>query len=86
MRPGEEWLISMLWHDGWGAGSWVVMSVMMLVFWSFVIGGVVFVVRGQRSRSAESTDRARQILDERFARGELTDVEYRQRRDLLTAR
>ena len=75
------------WHDGMGAGGWIVVSVMMLLFWAVVVGGVVWLVRGARAgHPGVSGDRARQILDERFARGELTEEEYRQRRDLLSAR
>jgi putative membrane protein len=69
-----------MWHDGGGlgAGGWIVMSLMMLVFWAVVVGG-----RGQTGASRAG---AQQILDERFARGELTEEEYRQRRALLTSR
>ena len=77
-----------MWHDGGGlgAGGWIVMSLMMLVFWAVVVGGAVWLLRGGRGQTGASRAGAQQILDERFARGELTEEEYRQRRALLTSR
>jgi putative membrane protein len=63
------------------------MSLMMLIFW----GGVAWVVvtliqqtgtRPARDQPAPSADPLR-ILDERFARGEIDDDDYRRRRDVL---
>lgn len=75
------------WHDGMGTGSWIVAGVMLLLFWAAIVFGVVWLVRGTRAgHPGGPGDRARQILDERFARGEMTEEEYRQRRDLLNSR
>jgi len=65
------------------------MSLMMIIFWTLVIGGVIWLVRngGRRQQPpAPSDSTAQHILDERFARGELTEAEYRQRREVLNAR
>jgi putative membrane protein len=69
----------------WMWGAWGIgMMVMMLVFWGVVIAGVVFAIRwlagrGERSRS----DRALDILRERYARGEIDKDEFEaKRRDL----
>ena len=78
---------------GWGWGGWVFMAVMMVLVWSAIVGGVVMLVRYSRERHApppppsppEGNDRARQVLDERFARGEIDADEYTRRRDLLRA-
>ena len=70
----------MMFHDGWGAGSWLVMGFMMLLFWALVAGGIVWIVRGS---GAPTPQPARQLLDERFARGEIDEDEYRRRRGLL---
>ncbi len=74
---------------GWGWGGWVFMAVMMVLVWSAIVGGVVMLVRYGRERHAppppEGNDRARQVLDERFARGEIDADEYTRRRDLLRA-
>lgn len=67
------------WHDGgWGV-LWMVLS------WAVIVAIVVFAVR---ALSPGSTDRSgnvdpRAILDERFARGEISEQEYRERRRVL---
>jgi putative membrane protein len=76
-----------MWDDGWGTGAWLVMSLLMLIFWALVVAGVIWLVRGARSAPPSVTDSgARQVLDERFARGEISEDEYRQRRVLLASR
>jgi len=74
----------MMW--GWGSGyGWI----WMVVVWAAVIGGVIWVVtqlsvrNGTRGQGG-SRD-ARSILDERFARGEIDEDEYRRRRDELSS-
>jgi putative membrane protein len=53
-------------------------------FWLVLLGvGVWFVVRGRRWRQPSDLDRARGILAERFARGEITGEEYRERLEQL---
>lgn len=79
------------WYSGWGAGAW--MGIGMLLFWALVIAlGIALV----RSKGASRVDYggdtaagrppadALGVLDERFARGELNEVEYRQRRTILS--
>ena len=78
----------MMWNNGWSAGGWVLMALLMIVFWSLVIGGVIWLLRNSSrppQPPALGQPVAQQILDERFARGELTEVEYRHRRELLHA-
>lgn len=71
----------MMWGIGMGLG-WI----WMLVFWAVVIGGIVWAATrlspGSRDPSHASGG-ARQILDERFARGEIDAEEYRELRDAL---
>jgi putative membrane protein len=87
------------WDGGWTAGDWVLMSVGMLLFWALVVAGIVWLVRyttGDRRTNGAgvSLDKpsgppartARDILDERYARGEISDEEYRTRRETLAAR
>jgi putative membrane protein len=76
----------MMWHDGWGAGSWLAMSFMMLLFWALVISVIIWVARGHTRIAQPAQSQARQILDERYARGEINDDEYKQRRDQLAVR
>ena len=71
--------------DGWDGGMWVWGSLMML-FFAAVVGLVVWaVVRGGHPSQPPvvSGDRARAILAERFARGELDTAEYHERLDAL---
>ena len=75
-----------MWDHGWSAGGWLVMALMMLIFWALVVAGVIWLVRGTRPAPSSGEGDARRILDERFARGEISEDEYRQRRDLLSVR
>lgn len=90
----------MMWNGDWSAGDWALMSVLMVLFWTAVVAGGVLVVRAAaRAASRRADDRgpsgtgrpegrtsAREVLDERYARGELSDEEYRARRDVLSSR
>ena len=78
---GADWSM----HPSWMWGAWGLgMMVMMLVFWGLVIVGIVLAIRwfagqGERSRS----DRALDILRERYARGEINKDEFEaKQRDL----
>jgi putative membrane protein len=79
------------WNDGWGAGTWLVMILMMLVFWGGLIAVIVLAVRGSL-RPARPTDTrgpepdADELLAERYARGEIDEDEYRRRREVLRDR
>ena len=79
----------MMWwdHGGWGAGEWLAMSLMMLVFWAALIALVLWLVRSfrtdQRSDTTAPTARADEVLAERFARGEIDEDEFTRRRELL---
>ena len=82
----------MYWNVGWGWGAWIAMGFMMLLFWG-VIAAVVFLLVRPPGRREErpapkppSEDEATRILDQRFARGEIDEQEYRARRDLLRSR
>lgn len=71
-------------HMGWGAGMWL-WGMVMLLFWVLLIGAVVWLlVRTLGGPGpSPSTRRARELLAERFARGEMTVEEYRERLDVL---
>ena len=79
----------MMWTDGWG--GWVggiMMVLMMLVFWGGLIALVVFLARGFGARPSQgegkrSEPEAREILADRFARGEISEDEYEQRKRVL---
>ncbi len=72
------------WDGGWGFG----MMFMSLLFLALIVVGVVLVVRsfshGGQTPPQREGSRALDILDERFARGEIDQQEYEERRRALT--
>jgi putative membrane protein len=78
------------WND-WGAGSWIAMSLMMVLFWGGLILLVVWLVRASRpgrpaDRPANPTEHGEEVLADRFARGEIDAEEFEHRRELLHRR
>jgi len=75
------------WYDGGvGWGGWVMMTFGMVVFWAVVAFVVVTLFRstsGPADRPVRRERDALEILDERFARGEIDEAEYHARRDAL---
>jgi putative membrane protein len=56
----------------------------MLVFWGLIIVAVVLIVRAFASPSAGGRGKsAREILDERYARGEISKEDYDERKRTL---
>lgn len=80
------WNNGMDW-GGMGGGGWVIMTVLMLAFWALVVGGVVALFRNRRPAGSDSGTTpgrsAENVLDERFARGEIDEQEYHARRAVL---
>ena len=74
-------------HGDVGWGGWVVMTMMMLAFWALVIFAVVAIFRGVGNSSGpverNSRRDPREILQERFARGEIDVDEYEARAQVL---
>ncbi len=71
------------WDGGWGFG----MMFMSLLFLALIVVGVVLVVRSfshGQAPTRSNGSRALDILDERFARGEIDQQEYEERRRTLT--
>ena len=77
----------MYWYGGhdMGAWGWLVMILLSVLFWGGLIATLAFVISRVAS-GPRRTDDARQLLDERFARGEIDPEEYARRRDLLARR
>jgi putative membrane protein len=74
-------LVASFSNDG-GHGWWPVWPLL----WLLVIGAVIWFVarrRGPSDRPQDGNDRAKGILAERFARGEISGEEYRERLDQL---
>lgn len=83
---------TMMWNDGggWGWGSWLLMSLMMLAIVVLVAWGLFLLWRASGAPAAASTSPApartpEAILAERLARGEIDAEEYRERLDALHA-
>lgn len=73
-----------------GAGGWIAMIVMMILFWGVVIVAGVVIFRGTRRGGRDGAPvgvatyrNPVDILDERFARGELENEEYEARKAVL---
>ena len=71
--------------DGWGGGWMWLWGIAMMALILVLIFWLVRAATGGHGTSAPSrpTDRAREILAERYARGELTTEEYRERAEQL---
>lgn len=85
--------MDMMSGDGWGWMEGGVMMLMMLIFWGGLIAVVIFAVRGSLGSSRASpgaatrtTPDANEILSQRFARGEISEEEFEQRRLVLERR
>lgn len=72
---------------GWG-GMWMA-SLYMVVIPILVIVAIIWLVRliaGSSRNSGERRTTPGEILDQRFAKGELNEEEYKRRRDILNAK
>ena len=76
----------MMYWDGHDIGGWgiAIMVISMTLFWGAVILGIVLLARGvgnkpQNRGESTTLGRAESTLAERFARGEIEEVEYRNR-------
>lgn len=71
-------------HDGTGWGGWLVMTIAMVAFWALVIIAVVALFRGSTNgRDSTSGHDPMDILDQRFARGEIDEDDYHARAAVL---
>jgi len=66
--------------NGWMFGWMWVWPVLVLVSLVLLVLGVVWLAQGRAPGAVEPALSGRRILDERFARGEIDDEEYRRRR------
>ena len=72
--------LPLLTGDDWGHHWW---WPIWPIFWVAVIGSLVWLYARRRQRPHDPLDKAREVLAERYARGELTSEEYRARLDGL---
>ena len=76
-------------HGGWGWGWMSLMMLLMLLFCGALIVGIVFLIRGGAFSAREPSARKEtplEILDRRFAEGEISEEDYRARREVLAGR
>jgi putative membrane protein len=66
--------------DGWGGGYWWIGRLLTLLL---LVALISFIVWRLARRGPTAIERARGILAERYARGELSAEEYRERYDAL---
>ena len=86
MPLADTWM-----HGGWGWGWMSLMLVVMLLFWGAVIAGTVWLIRGAAwgpwvRELPVSKETPLEILDRRFAEGEVSEEDYRARREVLGSR
>ncbi|MFJ7591322.1 SHOCT domain-containing protein [Streptomyces sp. NPDC097617] len=81
----------MFWYDhGMGGWGWVVMSFSMVLLVALAVAGVVLLLRSadrfpSGPAQLPTAPSAKQVLAERFARGEIDEEEYEQRLTALSA-
>lgn len=83
----------MMWDGAGGMAGWgLLMWILSLVFLGLIVVGIFLIVRAAAPTSRPSVLPpgleggglgAHQILDERFARGEIDEEEYRRRKEAL---
>lgn len=79
----------MMWTGTWnGWSGFFVMLISMVVFWGGMIWVIGYVVRqSSRPRDGRSDEgHAIQILEERFARGDIDGDEFEERKRMLASR
>lgn len=69
--------------DGWDTGWMWVWGTLMMLTWVAILAGVAWVLIRHGREAQTTSGRAREVLDERLASGEISPEEYRERRDLL---
>jgi putative membrane protein len=74
----------MWWSDYWPMPGMFFGPVLMFLFLIVCIAMMVFMMRGSMMHAHRRRD-AVDILKERYARGEIDEAEYRERRRLLEA-
>ncbi len=78
-QHGDGWWDHM---SGTGGGWMWLWGTLMMLTWVAVIAAAVWLV-ARSLGSGRASSRAREILDERYARGELSTEEYRERLEQL---
>lgn len=74
----------MYYGGGLGWFGWIWIGLMMIAFWALVIFLVVWAIRATRGPAPKPPfSAALNILDERFARGEISPEEFAERKRVI---
>ncbi len=78
-----------MWHETWGFGPMLFGVLMMILFWAAIFALAALLVRwiagwGTQREQPPLKSSAVEILEERFARGEIDQQEFEDRRRVLT--
>lgn len=80
----------MHWGDfgGMGYGGFGFGWIFMVLFWAFVILGIVYLIKqiSGTGKTARGQETAEDILKKRYASGEITKEEYREKSALISGR
>jgi putative membrane protein len=76
-------------HPGWGYGAWASgpgwWLIFPILFWTLVLSVVGYLIY-RRSPRQQARSAAERTLAERYARGEISEEELRQRRSVIRTR
>lgn len=75
------------WYGGWRGGG-----LLMMLFWAVVIVGIVWLLKGRPAHNGRNDNHQRhlpketalEILQKRYAAGEISKEEYREMKDELS--
>lgn len=73
-------------NNGWDAGMWIIMIIVVVMLWVLIVFGVMAFSRYLRHgdlRPLRGNGGAEAILRDRFARGEIDEDEFRKRMTAL---
>jgi len=73
-------------HYGWGPGGWLIASLLWVAFWVAVVLVIVALVRNRHHdhHHGDPSTPALRVLEERYARGEISREEFLERRAVLS--
>ncbi|MEG6565418.1 SHOCT domain-containing protein [Thermoanaerobacterium saccharolyticum] len=77
-------MVNMMWGltNGWGYGGGIVFGLIwMIIQVAIVVGAIYFIVSlFQNKKGSNRSSNALEILKERYARGEISEEEYKERK------
>jgi putative membrane protein len=72
--------------NGWDGWDWVWMTFMMVAFWGGLAAVIVLAIKAlgdSRRRSGTPSSDAMTVLETRFAKGEISEDEFEERRRVV---